>query len=65
MAWTEGIGSKALVPALQNKKLKTRKQKTSLPALKKRYTDEEMKKAIYDCYGIRTQLCYHLDCSQD
>lgn len=62
MGWTSDVGSGALVPSGE-KKLKTDKRKTSLPSLSKRYTDEEMKKAIYDCYGIRTQLCYHLDCS--
>lgn len=36
-----------------------------LPSLAKRYTDEQMVEAIYDCCGIKTQMCFKLDCTQN
>lgn len=40
-------------------------KKYSLPSINKRYKVEEVKKVIYDCYGVRTYICATLDCTQD
>lgn len=41
-----------------------RKSKTKrVPSLSSRYTPDQIREAIYKCYGLRVQICTHLDCT--